>query len=174
MTTRSRSRRSFGRRTRGARRKTTWENLFIEHAHGTAGEEKVTDLSPEPMATDGIGTATLLRSIMQYSFMIDSNSSTTTPQQLALGMTVLTNDAFAALAVPDPLSDFQQDWYYWVAKAKVFDIDAGPQSIDWEADIRSARRLRGGFKLAVVSQSPASNDIDTTCFITLRNLWAIP
>ncbi len=51
-------------------------------------------------------------------------------------------------------------------------LDAMTQ-ISWDVDIRSARRLRGGFKLAIISQSPASNDVDTTLFITMRNLWQI-
>ncbi len=170
MTLRRGSRRSSARRT--SRKRTTWENLFIEQAHGTAGEQKVTDLTPEPMGAAGIGTATIVRSIISFSYMLDAAATTATPQQLGIGITVVTNDAFAALAVPDPLSDFAQDWYYWTARAMRLQLDAMTQ-ISWDVDIRSARRLRGGFKLAIISQSPASNDVDTTLFITMRNLWQI-
>ena len=174
MVTRRTSRRGRAPSRRGPRRQTTWENLCIEFAHGTAGSEVIADLTPEPMGSDLIGTATLIRSLMEFSFMMDTASTGATVQQIAFGITVMTNDAFAAGAVPDPLTgDFQQSWYYWTCKQIIGSAGAGPRLVSWNVDIRSARRLRGGFKLVAISESPAANDLDTTLFLSMRNLWQI-
>jgi len=159
-----------GRQT--SRRPTTWENIIIQHAHGTVGEEVVTDLTVEPMGTSLVGTATLIRSIIRLQWNKDTSGVATAIQQLAIGITVMTNDAFAGLVVPDPLSDFQQDWYYWQALGTAWNING--EAVVVEADIRSARRLRGGFKLVLITESPASNSLDTELWMTMRNLWKTP
>jgi len=160
--------------SRSPGRATLWENISVEHAHGTVGEEVVTDLTPEPMATALVGTATLIRSVMNFRYGIDAAGSSDTAQQVALGITVMTNDAFAALAIPDPLTgDFQQGWYYWTARQVLGAGSGGPREMFWEADIRSARKLRGGFKLVMVSETTAINDLGTALFINMRNLWQI-
>jgi len=157
----------------GPKRATTWENLCIEFPHGTAGEEVIFDLTPEPMATALVGTATLIRSIMDLWFYTDGVGNTTTIQQVALGITVMTNDAFAAAAVPDPLTgDFQQAWYYWSCMQLVHNASGVPPSTR-TVDIRTARKLRGGFKLVAITESLSTNDIDTALFLNMRNLWQI-
>ncbi len=141
---------------------------------GTVGEEVVVDITPEPMATAGIGTATLIRSVIRLMYGTDSVSTSSAWQQVAFGITVMTNDAFAGLVVPDPLTgDFQQSWYYWTCLMHRSQSSGSPQGVVQDVDIHSARRLRGGFKLVGIGESLAANDIDTTLFVTMRNLWQI-
>ena len=148
--------------------------MTVEHPHGVLGEEVFTDLTPQPMATDLVGTATLIRSVMNFRFGADTSSLGATVQRIGIGITVMTNDAFAASAIPDPLTgDFQQSWYYWTARQQTLLGTSGPREQFWDVDIRSARRLRGGFKLVIISESPSLNDLDTSLFINMRNLWQI-
>ena len=168
-------RRRGGRRSsqRGPRRQTTWENLHFEHPHGTAGELVLTDLTPEPMAASLVGTATLIRCILSFAFGPDGSGTGTIWQRLAAGIFVCTADAFTAGAVPDPVSDFNQDWYYWTERT-LFRPSTQTDAIDrWSVDIRSARRLRGGYKLVLASESPGANTFDTALWVTMRNLWQI-
>ncbi len=172
MTTRVSRRSPSRRRSTSGRRPTTWENLIINHPHGVVGETVVTDITPEPMASDLVGRATIVRCILNLRMNKDTSATSNTLQRIGLGITVMTNDAFAALAVPDPLSDFQQDWYYWTTLQQVFasgNID-GPAK---DHDNRTARLLRGGFKLVLISESLSLNDIDTNLSIMMRNLWKI-
>ncbi len=173
MPTRRGNRRSRAPARGGPKRATTWENLCIEFPHGVLGEEVIFDLTPEPMATALVGTATLIRSIMDIWFSVDGSGTSNVIQQIALGITVMTNDAFAAAAVPDPLTgDFQQAWYYWTCMQLVHSgVNAEPNKR--MADIRTARKLRGGFKLVAITESLASNDLDTTLFLSMRNLWQV-
>ncbi len=167
---RSRSYGSSNRRT--ARRQTTWENLIIQHPHGTLGEQIITDITPEPMRTDLVGRATIVRCILKLILQKDTGSTSATLQQIGLGISVVTNDAFAALAVPDAMSDFGQDWYYWTVLQGVFAASAGPQP-EVLADIRTARLLRSGYKLVLNSQSLSLNDLDTNLSIVGRLLWKL-
>jgi len=170
MTTRPRARRPSARRT-SRKKRTVWENLFIEHPHGTIGEEVFTDFTPEPMGSDLVGSAKILRMIMNFTWSKDATAINSTIQTIGFGISVMTNDAFAAGALPDPLSDFQQSWYYWTAFAGVFNTNFNVY--ERSADIRTQRVLRQGFKLVGVSQSLAANDLDTSFRITMRNLWEI-
>ncbi len=173
MPARRATRRSRSPARGGPRRQTTWENLCIEFAHGTIGETVIFDLTPEPMATALVGTATLIRSIMNLWYNIDGAGSNNTTQQVALGITVMTNDAFAAGAVPDPLTgDFQQAWYYWTCLQLTHAAAAAPVT-EREVDIRTARKPRGGFKLVAITESISTNDIDTVLFLGMRNLWQV-
>jgi len=160
--------------SRSPGRATIWENISVEHPHGTAGEEVFTDLTPEPMATALIGTATLIRSIMNFRYGADAVGTSSVVQQVGLGITVMTNDAMAGTALPDPLTgDFQQAWFYWTVRQITLQSTSVPREQFWDADIRSARKLRGGFKLVIISESVSTNDIDTSLFINMRNLWQI-
>ncbi len=162
--------RSSGRRT--SRKRTLWENLTLSHAHGVAGEAVVTDITPEPMGTDLVGTAKILRCIIELGYSKDGASVSNTIQRVGVGITIMTNDGFASLAVPDPLADFQQSWYYWTALTNVFS-STGVNPLVRLADIRTSRLLRSGFKLVLISQSLSTNDVDSSVQISMRNLWEV-
>ncbi len=161
---------SSGRRT--SRRITTWENLAIEFTLASGANAITADLTPEPMGEALVGTATIVRSILTFNHqLLQTNAAN---QHVAVGITVMTNDAFTAGATPDPAGDFQQDWYYWHIMNSVRVSGGAPENNRWEADIRSARRLRGGFKLVMVVQTlSAEHPTNSSMWATLRNLWQI-
>jgi len=110
---------------------------------------------------------------MTFTHMFPNNSAT--PFQVAVGITVMTNDAFFALAPPDPLGDESQAWYYWSLRETLRPLAGiGPFNTHWEADIRSRRALRGGFKLIyVIETDAAGNTADTILVTTMRLLWEV-
>ena len=87
-----------------------------------------------------------------------------------MGIAVVSEDALAATAVPDPASDFNQDWYYWTGRSIKVRAPEGPQVVTWDADIRSMRRLRGGYRLVMVSETGANED-SLEIHTTMRLLW---
>ncbi len=134
----------------------------------------VSDLTPEPMQTvhAGVGTATIKRAILNFSLMPEEANTDATAAQIFYGIGVVTEDALAALAVPDPASDFNQDWYYWRAQTiKVQTTNGGDQFVSWEADIRSQRRLRGGYRLILVVQAVTA-PYQTRVHAGMRLLWS--
>ena len=84
------------------------------------------------------------------------------------GICVVTKDGLAGGAVPLPLSDFEQDWYWW---------EAGNQRQNSESvitlpiDVRTSRRLRGGYRLALIGQNGV-NELSTFVDVSLRTLCA--
>jgi len=176
MTTRNRRRPSFRRGT-GRRSRTSWEQLIFQHPHGLAAETVISDLTPQPMAADLLGTATIKRAIMSFNLFRDGDQVSTLVQQIAYSITLVTNDAFAAMAVPDPLFDFAQSWYYWNSQTHLFQAGGilGRQEAAApivHVDIRSQRRLRGGFKLVFISQTPVTQ-VDFTLGVSMRLLWTV-
>ncbi len=162
---RTRSRRSF----QGVRTPTRWENLIFEFVQTAAASQNILDLTPEPMATDLQGTATIKRMIgkLQVVSLSDAGSA----QETLIGIAVITNDAFAAGAVPDPLTDAQQSWYYW-NHIIVVPVGGAPHVTVVDFDMRTMRKLRGGYKLVAVVQN-GTNVIALTVFATFRNLWVV-
>ena len=153
---------------RAAARKTSWFNQLYEATLTAAGSQQVFDLSHPRITTLTESTGTVVRMIMEVHLA----NAATVPDltSFSLGVTVLTEDARAAGATPDPLSDSDQDWYYWWA-GKPAVSDSGKVVI--QVDIRSARRLRGGFRLAMIMQN-AVNELPTEVVAMVRTLWMMP
>ncbi len=158
--------------TRARKKRTVWENLSLIHTHAPAASQVITDISPEPMATDLVGSAKILRCVGHLTFSLSAVSGTLV-QVAGFGISVVTNDAFAALAVPDPISgDFQQGYYYWTSFGFNVTDGEGPNWQDMPFDVRTQRVLRSGYKLVMSSETPLQ-DQTTTVFISMRNLWEI-
>ncbi len=160
--------RSFGRS--GNRAKTSWQNLAFTFSITAVASQQFSDLTPEPMATSGEGTALLKRTILSFEYFQDDVASIT-PNSVVVGFAVVTADAFAAGALPDPVADSNQDWLYWTRRS-VQGITAIGQATPnrWEADIRSMRRLRGGYKLVMIIENQA-NQVASSLEVAVRTLW---
>jgi len=128
------------------------------------------DLTPEPMATSEFGVAKILRLIANFSLGAVSNSAN--PQHIAVGVYVVSHEAFLQLAFSTPFAgDPSQSWYYW--KNVVMVSAAGSaELVTWEADIRTQRLLRGGYKLVFIVENPV-NSFAMTLEVSFRNLWEI-
>jgi len=174
MSTQRTNRRSTGRRPRAPRRVTIWENLAFSTVFAIGGNQDIADLTPEPMATSLVGTATLVRMVAQWSITIPVAVISPTPNFHSVGIAVVTADAFTAAALPDPESDFQQSWYYW--NRWMVRINAAVTSTveaHFPVDIRTARRLRSGYKLVMINETPVTNTLSLQLAISMRLLWQV-
>ena len=169
MTTRRRfqPRRAVSRK----KKRTVWENLQFVHSHIAAASLIFLDLTPEPMSSDLVGTAKCLRILGHHSSAPDAGSLLDS-FGYGIGITVMTNDAFTAGAVPDPLTDFQQSWYYWDIQQNRVATNVGLTSRPVYFDMRTQRVLRSGFKLALVTQT-LIEDQAQFLDVTMRLLWEI-
>jgi len=168
MTTRRLSRSS----SRGgrARRKTTWDQSTINHTRGTAAGQSVTDISHPAIAANNEPTGTIRRWVGNWTL----SPLTTGPAEynVFIGIAVVTIDALAALAVPDPASDVTQDWYWWSAWEGGI-ADLGLSSRTMQFDIRTARRLREGYRLVLVSEN-LTQELASEFHLRARGLWSMP
>ena len=118
----------------------------------------------------GVGTATIKRMIANFSWSLSVNLVENEVAHLAVGIAVVSLDALVAGAVPDPLSDFNQDWYYWTGRFFKHTATQQNPQLDWGTDIRSQRRLRGGYALMMAVETPAFA-VAQEMHIGMRNLW---
>ena len=147
-----------GRRTsrRSPRKILSWFNNAGVPAAIAIGAQGLQDLLPiATLMPQFLGGLTVLRMIGTLEL-----TAQTADQDVfgSLGIAVMTRDAFAGAAVPDPILD-HVDWYYqqnWFNnESRVGDLqEAGRTSFD----IRTARRIRGEDRLlaAVFENSSAS------------------
>ena len=158
-------------RRRVQRRKVSWENLAFRIANTAAADITTMDLTPEPMQTThvGVGTATVRRAILHFDFIIPNLGST--EFTMSFGIVVVTADGFLGGSVPDPETDFNQDWYYWTRRSFQFETVGSPAQASWDADIRSMRKLRGGYRLIGIVETPVNPDISIT-MLSMRLLWS--
>ena len=109
------------------------------------------------------GSATVKRFIMSGTVAPGLNE--VSGVRLCLGIYVASHEAFAQTALSDPCGDEGQDWYYWTQRT-VHTIAGG----DWEVDLRTARRLRAGYKLILVVNNQL-NEITLALNLSIRSLW---
>jgi len=173
MTTRRTFRRSRGRTQ--SRRKVSWENLAFDLTLLASGAIVVADLTPEPIQTitGDVGTATLMRGLLHFD--IASNSDASVQETAAFGFYILSHEGFDQTAFSDPNADFFQDWWYWTSRAlRLQSLSDNQAGMSWDADIRSKRRLRGGYKFAMVAAGNALNNNTILAHVSMRLLWALP
>jgi len=165
---RSRVRRNPGR----FREPTRWENLAFQFVHPAAATIVFADLTPEPIQTiTTTGTATIKRLLMHFKLTTLLVSPSAIRQDIFVGVGVVTKDAVAAGALPDPLSDFEQSWYYWTGR-QITTVVGSTQEVAWDVDIRSMRKLRSGYRLVLVTQSAAEENA-MELFASIRTLWSV-
>jgi len=160
-------------RSRSPTSAVSWRQFAVTLALAAGANQVVSDLTPPPMRADLTGTATIVRSLMSFNHMLGSVNAV--PSRVGVGITIMTNDAFFALAPPDPAGDESQGWYYWTEREQLHELvgDNG-SNLAWEADVRSSRRLRGGFKLVLVVETIAGAHIDASeLHISMRNVWKV-
>lgn len=167
--------RRFQRRSapRTTRQRLSWWQTVFQFQMTSAADQQVADLTPEPLlsTTTGQGNATIRRFITTFSWTYDGASAVAdVAHDISVGVAVVTQDALAAGAMPDPLTDPGQDWYYWTHRQmKIVSANNQPMHY-WEIDIRTARRLRGGYRLALIVQNPVQEEA-TNLNVATRALW---
>jgi len=167
---RPRGRRQFTRR--GSAGRTSWDQSLLTVAMVAGAAQAVVDLSSLSISNLTSPTGTILRLIGGLLF---KSQDTPTQVAIAAGISVVTIDAFTAGATPDPLGDPGQDWYWW--RGATLDLPASPAALgplpSWDVDLRTSRRLREGFRLALVIDKNAST-IAIDVSVAFRGLWKMP
>ncbi len=171
MTTMRRAR-ARPRARRNPRAKVSWENLAFTANLTAAVNIVIADLTPEPIqtVTGDVGTATLRRAIMHFDLSQDAVGDNNVNIG-TIGIYVAGHEGFDQNAVSDPEGDFFQDWYYWTRRAIMRDTAGEAAMVSWDADIRSMRKLRGGYKLVMVVTHPLNgNPLELRT--SMRLLWS--
>jgi len=150
---------------------TQWENLAIDFALTPTLNIVTADLTPEPIqsVTNDVGTAVLKRSILHFD--LTAAVQDTDVQFVSFGIYVAGHEGFDQNAVSDPEGDFFQGWLYWTRRA-LNPVGLVTPMVSWDADIRSMRRLRGGYKLVAVASHPVQ-DIALVLRMSARFLWTV-
>jgi len=164
------SRRAPRRSRRTVRKRTLWKQSSTLFVHTTAADIQVADLTPSPMNTTQEGSAKVLR--MLGSVDLTAEGTNAAANAWALGMYVAGHEEFDQNAIAAPLGgDPQQGWYYWTHR-DFQHAASGQKPMEIMLDIRTARVLRAGYKLLMVSQTPVTALI-IEVRISLRTLWEI-
>ena len=172
MTTSRRRSTRGGRPQRRTPTRTTWDQIFQPTSMAAAAAITIIELT-SPQISSSLGqTGTILR--WMGRLMIQSNDVAQLIE-MAWGVAVVTADALVAGAVPDPLTDEAQAWYYWDAyEGTIAIIGEGPRGgLEIKFDIRSKRRLRSGYRLAFIIEKEASPS-PVEVFLASRAVWSVP
>ena len=160
---------------RGSKRRTTWEQIPFQFTMPTAANTTVLDISNDNIIDDEASGGTCKRMIGSVTFEHALQAAAVEVMEMAVGIAVVTKDGLAAGAVPDPLStvDQNQDWYFW----RSFNSNVGIAGSDggrvvFPIDIHTSRRLRGGYRLALVTEK-AITELGIDVNISLRMLWSL-
>jgi len=147
------------------RRPTTWAQRCDDVLLTAAASTVLIDLSHAGIVASFEDGGTCMRLILQ----IHASNVAVVPDNttLAFGVLVMTTEALGAGSTPLPLTDPSQDWFYWWC-GHVAVGDHGIKLVD--VDIRSARKLRAGYRLVLVLQNAAS-EIATQVSVMSRTLW---
>ncbi len=173
MATRLRSRSRFP--VRSPRVPTTWEQITIPSTHGIAGGTTFIDITQQTIRLLDNTGGTIVRSIGEVAFFPGSGSASIDEAHIAVGMTVVTKDAVAAGALPDPFTDLEHDWYFWYSTHWHILLDAAQGStnvlrVTW--DLKTSRRLREGYRLVLLIEKDVT-ELGFQTRTSMRNLWKL-
>jgi len=170
MTSRARSRRSFGRGSR--RQKTTWHQVTAGFTMVAAAAVSTLDLTPPLITAAGNSGGTIKRSIGNIA--VETSGALNDHIDLDVGILVSTTAGFVGGSVPNPATAFSQDWYYWFHKDSHLPGNTAEamNQLEVEWDIHTMRRLREGYRLLIVVQKSVTNAVINVSF-GMRNLWTM-
>ena len=153
MTNRRSSPRGRTPARRGTRPRYGWTQATVTEALLAAGAQTVVDLLGGFTVGEKRAIQSIIRIIGHFYY---KSQSVNADVHGRWGIHQVTDDAMAALAVPDPLGDFESGWmintdFSWDRAASEY--------VREDVDIKSRRRLAGGLNTIayVLDNSAASN-----------------
>jgi len=169
MTTRRRSPRRF---SQGARQKVRWIQVIAGFTMVAAVAQTFIDISP-PRVSNLVATGgTIKRTIGQIA--IETAGVAADHVDFDVGIAIVTLDAVTALAVPDPATEIDYNWYFWQHLDAHLPGNAAAAMnqgrVEW--DIKTMRKLQPGYRLVLVMDKSSSTDI-LNVSVGMRNLWSI-
>lgn len=128
------------------------------------------NLTPFSITTFANSGGTALRMI--GDIRVETSGAGADHIDLDVGIGVITSEAFLLGVGPDPATDLTQDWYYW----KHLDSHLPGNLSDSmnqgmiDFDIRTSRRLRQGYFLALILQKGITSSV-INLSVGIRILW---
>ena len=153
--------------TKRVRRKTYWHQEVIDHGLGPSSEQNVNDISHLSISLGNNAGGTCLRMVGNYNY--SSVVAGFEQYNYGIGIAVVTKDALTAGVVPDPLTDQEQDWYYWDAWEGILGLE---NNYTKTFDIHTARKIREGYRLALVLEN-TTQEVVGQMRIRMRSLWTL-
>ena len=175
MTTSRRSR-SGGFRRRAPRQPTTWFNKRINFVQTGAAQSTLTDISHPTISAFSNSGGICKRLIGAITW--ENASANDDHFDLGVAIAVVTEDALTGSEVPTPLdfSDQDQGFYFWATRSihlETSSVDAAGSQLTIPIDIRTSRRLRGGYRLVLVAEKGVTVEVSLNVSISLRSLWTV-
>ena len=160
-------------RSRGRKRVWQWEQIPSNFTLITATASAFINISHSKIINGETSGGTVRRLIGELAVEHDLGAQALELTNFAVGITVVTTDALAAFALPDPLSTVDEDhpWYFWDSRQQTL----GPAGTDHgliriPIDIKSSRHLRGDYRLAFC-MSKGITELGLKAHLSLRLGW---
>ncbi len=137
-------------------------------AFGDLTTDRISQLTTVP----GPQTGTIRRIV--GSINISNTGGSGGQAQFAVGISVVNMEVLNAptnTTVPLPISDTDQDWYYWMAHNMDVEQEA---PLNFPFDIRTSRKLRAGFGLILVFETGTISPTGVNFEFQARGLWQTP
>ncbi len=160
------------------RRGTAWDDHFvtIEVANGsTVSENVVNNITDQEKRG-----YTLIRQIIRLDVMPDVPGGVSGKQKVTLAMGVTSDDAFAALALPDPEVGVDFPVLGWLWRTQYIVLDELLQNVLYsvvriDTDLHAARKLdRSTVFISVHSTVEQGTAFQIACTGLVRNLYKLP
>ena len=135
-----------------------------------AAGSSVADISMQRQQVEGYQQPTkIIRSLINFELsqgQIDANT-----MEMGIGIWVVQHEGLTGDGSADVINDFQQDFYYWTTLFSTFVNINTPTSKQYPlVDIRTSRRIRGGYGLLFKAQNLVQGS-SLQLNVSMRNLW---
>ena len=167
-------RRRTSRSSRGARIKTTWEQIDEDFLQLPGPSKTLIDVSHTTITNELNSGGMSMRLIGKLQYEHAAGAQAIEGTEIAAGICVMTKDSFTSGVSPSPLNgDEEQDWYWWNSAMH----SLGPAGTDgglitWPIEIKSKRRLRGGYRLVFIA-SKGLTELGLDVHLSMRVLWSL-
>jgi len=132
------------------------------------------DLTHPQIISQASSGGTVIRLIGNINW--ENGSGTGEHIELGIGIAVITEDALTGLAAPTPLdvNDDDQDWYFWATRSEhIASVGNITQTFDLPINIRTSRKLRGGYRLVAMVEKGVTVETSWNISISMRLLWKL-
>ncbi len=148
--------------SRPTKRRTTWEGVNIDISDLVVGTPQTTTVVSEALL-ENFPLPTIVRIRGRMAAITDASSTPGGFGLVSMGMILVTETAFAAGAIPDPLTDIGDDWIWWdqgIIGSQADDVIGGAVTIDRiVVDSKAMRKVQINLVLVFRCQLTTSESV---------------
>jgi len=157
-------------------RKTDWVDTIVGLTPAAGGQDSVTLLTG--LTANEMRGATMIRTILRLAFGSTSVAGAWGVSRIDIAIGIISQEAFAAGAFPDPNTAGDRPPRGWIWRTTVAATQNGigtPIMVQLEADIRGARKIEAG-NLFILAQNTALRGTGFTATVDgiCRVLYKLP